>query len=206
LVILSEVDVIDSGTSDIDFKGLQDGTLNLILRHRFEKEIEGFMPNFPKEFDQQIEELSAKNRSLQGKLNHYAGIVAEHLLATAFRSKKRFALTDFFKNVTDGARLNIVLVKERVKIQRDDGKEMEIDIVAQSSCGREILVEVKKRQKKMDLNVVEDFQEKVAVYQKRFPEAIILPAFLSLGGFTQEADQFCETHGIATATEIKHYL
>jgi hypothetical protein len=206
LVILSEVDVIDSGTSDIDFKGLQDGTLNLILRHRFEKEIEGFMPNFPKEFDQQIEELSAKNRSLQGKLNHYAGIVAEHLLATAFRSKKRFALTEFFQNVTDGARLNIVLVKERVKIQRDDGKEMEIDIVAQSKCGREVLVEVKKRQKKMDLNVVEDFQEKVAVYQKRFPEAIILPAFLSLGGFTQEAEQFCETHGIATATEIKHYL
>jgi hypothetical protein len=206
LIILSEVDVIERGTSDIQFKGLEDGTLNLILRHRFQEEIKGFLPNFPKEFDQQIEELKAENRSLQGKLNYYAGILAEHLLATAFRSKKRFALTDFFKNVTDGARLNIVLVKERVKIQRDDGKEMEIDIVAQSSCGREILVEVKKRQKKMDLNVVEDFQEKVAVYQKRFPEAIILPAFLSLGGFTQEAEQFCETHGIATATEIKHYL
>ncbi len=206
LVILSEVDVIDSGTSDIDFKGLQDGTLNLILRHRFEKEIKGFMPNFPKEFEQQIEELSAKNRSLQGKLNHYAGILAEHLLATAFRSKKRFALTEFFQKVTDGTRLNMILVKERVKIQRDDGKEMEIDIVAQSSCGREVLVEVKKTQKKMDLNVVEDFQEKVAVYQKRFPEAIILPAFLSLGGFIQKAEQFCETHGIATATEIKHYL
>ncbi len=206
LIILSEVDVIERGTSDIQFRGLQDGTLNLILRHRFQEEIEGFLPNFPKEFEQQIEELNAKNRSLQGKLNHYAGILAEHLLATAFRSKKRFALTEFFQKVTDGTRLNIILVKERVKIQRDDGKEMEIDIVAQSSCGREVLVEVKKTQKKMDLNVVEDFQEKVAVYQKRFPEAIILPAFLSLGGFIQKAEQFCETHGIATATEIKHYL
>jgi hypothetical protein len=206
LIILSEVDVIDRGTSDIQFRGLQDGTLNLILRHRFQEEIEGFLPNFPKEFEQQIEELNTKNRSLRGKLNYYAGILAEHLLATAFRSKKRFTLTEFFQSVTDGTRLNIILVKERVKIQRDDGKEMEIDIVAQSSCGREVLVEVKKTQKKMDLNVVEDFQEKVAVYQKRFPEAIILPAFLSLGGFIQEAEQFCETHGIATATEIKHYL
>ncbi|MDM8562307.1 hypothetical protein QUF54_03035, partial [Candidatus Marithioploca araucensis] len=220
LIILSEVDVIERGTSDIQFKGLEDGTLNLILRHRFQEEIKGFMPNFPKEFDQQIEELKAENSSLRGKLNYYAGILAEHLLATAFRSKKRFALTDFFQNVfeakvfaeqkllprIDGTRLNMVLVKERVKIQRDDGKNMEIDIVAQSSCGREVLVEVRKRQKKMDLNVVEDFQEKVAVYQKQFPEAIILPAFLSLGGFIQKADQFCETHGIATATEIKHYL
>ncbi|KHD04887.1 hypothetical protein PN36_27080 [Candidatus Thiomargarita nelsonii] len=30
--------------ADIEFRGLQDGTLNLILRNRFEKEIEQFEP------------------------------------------------------------------------------------------------------------------------------------------------------------------
>ncbi|MEN8214860.1 MAG: hypothetical protein ABFS56_00465 [Pseudomonadota bacterium] len=206
LVILSEVDVIDRGTSDIDFRGLQDGTLNLVLRRRFEKEIEGFVPDFPQEFSDKIKELKAENRSLRGKLNHYAGIVGEHLLATAFRSKKRFALTEFFQNVTDNTRLNIINVRERIKIQRDDGKEMELDIVALSKCGRAILVEVKKTQEKTSLNIVEDFQEKVEVYRKQFPEKIILPACLSLGGFRTDAARFCETHGIATATEIKHYL
>jgi hypothetical protein len=206
LVILSEVDVIDKGTSDIDFRGLQDGTLNLVLRRRFEKEIKGFVPNFPQEFSEKIKNLKAENASLRGKLNHYAGIVGEHLLATAFRSKKRFALTEFFQNVTDNTRLNIINVRERVKIHRDDGKEMEIDIVAQSSCGREILVEVKKRQEKTSLNIVEDFQEKVEVYRKQFPEKIILSACLSLGYFKTDATRFCETHGIATATKIKHYL
>jgi len=206
LVILYKVDVIDRGTSDIQFRGLQDGTLNLVLRNRFEEEIEGFVPNFPQEFGEKIKELRAENRSLRGKLNYYAGIVGEHLLATAFRSKKRFALTEFFQNATDSTRLNIIQVKERVKIQRDDGKGMEIDIVAQSSCGREILVEVKKTQEKTGLNIVEDFQEKVEIYGKQFPQQIILPACLSLGGLTTKATQLCETHGIATATEIKHYL
>jgi len=182
---------------------LQDGTLNLVLRRRFEEEIEGFMPDFPKEFSEKIQRLQKKNRSLQGKLNYYAGIVGEHLLATAFRSQKRFVLTEFFQNVTDNTRLNIINVKERVKIQRDDGKEMEIDIVAHSSCGRDILVEVKKTQEKIGLNIVEDFQEKVEVYRTQFPEQIILPACLFLGGLRTDTLSFCETHGIAIATEIK---
>ncbi len=203
LVILSEVDVIERGGSDIQFRGLQDGTLNLVLRRRFEEEIEGFMPDFPKEFSEKIQRLQKKNRSLQGKLNYYAGIVGEHLLATAFRSQKRFVLTEFFQNVTDNTRLNIINVKERVKIQRDDGKEMEIDIVAHSSCGRDILVEVKKTQEKIGLNIVEDFQEKVEVYRTQFPEQIILPACLFLGGLRTDTLSFCETHGIAIATEIK---
>jgi len=46
----------------------------------------------------------------------------------------------------------------------------------------------------------------VQIYGKQFPQKIILPAYLSLGGLTTKATQFCETHGIATATEIKHYL
>ena len=131
--------------------------------------------------------------------------MGEHLLATKFRHKKRFVLAEFFQNVTDTTRLNIVNVKERVKIQRDDGKEMEIDIVAESSCGRVVLVEVKKTQEKMGLSQIEDFQEKVAVYGTLFPEKIVLPAYLSLGGFTQEAQRGCVEHGIGTAERIEQY-
>ena len=38
LVMLSEADLIDRGISDIQFRGLTDGTLNLILRNRLEEE------------------------------------------------------------------------------------------------------------------------------------------------------------------------
>ena len=108
------------------------------------------------EFREKIKEMKAENRSLRGKLNYYAGLVGEHLLATAFRSKKRFALSEFFQNVTDNTPLNIINVRERIKIHRDDGKEMELDVVALSKCGRAILVEVKKTQEKTRLNIVEN--------------------------------------------------
>ncbi len=62
LIILSKIDVIDRGTSNIDFRGLQDGTLNLVLRRCLEKEIEGFAPNFSKEFSVIIEKLNTENR------------------------------------------------------------------------------------------------------------------------------------------------
>jgi len=49
LLHLVESDVIERGTSDIRFRGLRDGTLNLILRSRFQEEITGFMPDLGRE-------------------------------------------------------------------------------------------------------------------------------------------------------------
>jgi hypothetical protein len=204
LMILSKIDVIERSTSFIDFRGLQDGTLNLVLRRCFEKEIKGFAPNFPEEFSEIIKKLQTENRSLRGKLSYYTGIVGEHLLATAFRSKKRFVLSDFFDNVTDPTELNITKVRERFPLQREDGKNMEIDIVAESNCGRVILVEVRKKKIKMGSKEMEDFWEKVEAYKLLFPEKIVLPAFLSLGDFTGEAKQYCLDKGIGMAVEIKH--
>ncbi len=203
LIILKEADLITRAVSNIDFRGLQDGTLNLILRKSFEKEIKEFAPDLKQEFVDRIAKLTHTNKQLQGKINSLTGKMAEHMLATAFRSKKRFALPKFFQNVTDNTTLNIQKVKERVHIQREDGKNMELDIVAQSSCGRMVLVEVKKTKTKIGLNQIEDFQEKVDVYKTHFPDAIVLAAYLSLGGFTDEAGDFCLEYGIGVAERIE---
>ncbi|WP_069473721.1 hypothetical protein [Candidatus Marithrix sp. Canyon 246] len=203
LIVLKEADLITRAVSNIHFRGLQDGTLNLILRKSFEEEIKEFAPDFKQEFADQIAELKKENKQLQGKLNSLSGKIAENMLATALRNKKRFSLSKFFKNVKDNTVLNIQKVKERVHIQREDGKNMELDIVAQSSCDRVVLVEVKKTQTKTGLNKVEDFQEKVEVYKTNFPDTIVLAAYLSLGGFTEEAGDFCLRHGIAVAEIIE---
>ncbi|MCP4696040.1 MAG: hypothetical protein GY862_04205, partial [Gammaproteobacteria bacterium] len=205
LVILAESDMIDRGSADIDFRGLRDGSLNMILRHRFEKEIDGAKPDFKPEFLQQIADLTLKNRKLQGMLNHLSGKMAEDLLATAMRSRKRFVLTEFFADSKDTARLNITAVKERVPIQREDGKAGEIDIAAKSDCGRTILAEVKKTKNKSGLHAVKDFQEKTEIYRQCFPDETVLPAFLSLGGFTEEARGFCLDQGIAMAERIQQF-
>jgi len=215
LIKMSEADVIERGVSDIEFRGLQDGTLKLILRNRFEEEIKLFNPSDlysqePKfdlisEFKAQIKSLKTENNKLRGLLNNVSGKFAEHQLATTFRSKKHFALSVFFDNVKDTKSLNIINVKERVIFQRDDGKAMEIDVVAESKCGRIVMCEVKKTQNKMGLKAITDFQEKVEIYGNILETSLILPAFLSLGDFTGEALEFCQTHGIGTANQIKQY-
>jgi hypothetical protein len=203
LLLMAEADVIVQGLADIDFQGLQDGTLNLVLRNRFEKEITGFAPDLKKEFHEQIQELKKDKQRLQGMLNNISGKMAEYQLAVAFLSRKRFPLSVFFSDTTDNTELNIVDVRQRFSVQREDGKNMEIDIAAESNCGRVVLIEVKKRQEKSGIKEVQDFQEKVNVYARQFPDKTVLTAFLSLGGFTEEATAFCKSMGIGMADKIQ---
>lgn len=244
LLTLVDADMLEWGNADIDFRGLQDGTLNLILRNRFEKEIHSFEPDLKQEFHAQIQALKQEKQKVQGMLSHLAGQVAEMQLANAFRSKKRFKVSGFFivpcddntanikrrrpaqeslatgsletenrssgnfekkyKEIEDKP-LNIVDVKTRVIFQREDGKHMELDIVAESSCGRVLVVEVKKQAAKTGLSMVEDFHEKVTAYQKLRLDNIIIPAFLSLGGFTQTAMELCREKIIATNDKIINF-
>ncbi len=202
LKTLKEADLIQRGVSDIQFRGLQDGTLNLVLRNRFEKEIKEVAPDMKREFTEKIAQLTCKNKQLQEEINSYVGKFAEHILAVAMRNRKRFALSLFFSNVTDTTPLNLQKVKERVHIQREDGKNLELDIVAESSDERVVLVEVKKTQTPIGSQLITDFQEKVKIYQTQFPDVKFLAAYLSLGGFTKSARDLCVAHDIGMAEEI----
>ncbi|MDM8529905.1 restriction endonuclease [Anaerolineales bacterium HSG25] len=202
LQLMVEADVLVRGSSDIDYQGLQDGTLYLILRNRFEKEITSYAPDLRVDFRAEVKRLQADKSRLRGMLNNLTGKMAEYQLATAFRSKKRFALSAYFEGVVDDSRLNMIHVQTRVLQQRPDGKKQELDIVAESSCGRVVVVEVKKWQTKLSATHVEDFIEKVAVYRDEQADKTVLPAILSLGGFSDPARKACEEHGIGRATEI----
>jgi hypothetical protein len=92
LILMVKGDLIEWGVAEIDFRGLQDGTLNLILQNRFEKEIAEHQvpPDLRADFRAQI--ANAEKKSLQGKLNQVLGVMGEYLLANAFRSRKRFKL------------------------------------------------------------------------------------------------------------------
>jgi hypothetical protein len=205
LLALSVADLIERGTSDIQFRGLSDGTLNLILQTRLEEEINQFVPDLRQEFHDQVQRLMVENRKLRGQLNYLSGKLAEHQLAIAFRSRKRVVLSDFFPDATDPTPLLLVDVRERVLLQRADGKTLELDVVATATDGRVVLVEVKKTQVKTSRSQVEEFWEKVRTYQQLFPDQKVLAAFLSLGDFTEEALVFCQAQGCATAVRMEQY-
>ena len=67
--------MIERGSSDIRFRGLHAarGTLNLILRNRFEEEISTFVPDLREDFQKQIDELKKDKSHLQGKLSQLTG-------------------------------------------------------------------------------------------------------------------------------------
>jgi hypothetical protein len=204
LEMLRKADLIRD-LSSIDYIGPDDGTFYLVLRHRFEKEIYGLEPDFKKGFHEEIEKLKQENRSLRGKLNQLVGRMAEYQLALDFRTRGRFSLSVYFEGVKDDTELNIKNVASRLYLQRPDGKNLEIDVKAESSCGRTVLVEVKKRQVKTDLKAVEDFAEKVEVYQELHPDQKTIPVFLSLGGFTAEALAYCKRQKIGVSTKIEYF-
>ncbi len=205
LEIMVKADVIVKGRADIDFRGLQDGTIYLILRNRFEKEISGFAPKFKDDFNAELEKLKKHRDSLQGRLNNLVGKFAEFQLFTDFRTRQRFPLSVYFDGVKDSTRLNITEVRMRDKFQRADGKEMEIDVRADSACGRTMLVEVKKTKDKIGIAQTRQFREKAQAFAKCHPKKKILPAFLSVGGFTAPAKRFCQEHGIGTAVRIQYF-
>ncbi len=207
LLAMVKGDLIEWGTADIQFRGLQDGTLNLILRHRFEMEIAEYQPpsDLRPGFREQIAELQRANKTLRGKLANIVGIMGEYLFANTLRSRKRFKLTAFFTGVSDDISLNLTDVQTRVTIQRADGKAMALDIVAESTDQQVLLVEVRTRQAKSTLTDVEDFQEKVAAYQSQNPQQTVFAGFVSLGGFTQEAQQRCQTDNLAWTTELPYF-
>ena len=207
LIAMVKGDLIEWGTSDISFRGLQDGTLNLILRHRFEEEIAEHQtpPDLRTDFREQLASLQKENNSLRGKLSQVIGVMAEYQLANTLRSRKRFRLSDFFAGAVDETKLNMTNVRTRVIIQREDGKTMELDIVAESSDGRVLLIEVRKRQIKSNRQDIEDFREKTAVYQLHNPSLQVLAGFISLGGFTEEARLMCEQSGIGWADSFSYF-
>ena len=84
-------------------------------------------------------------------------------------------------------------------IQRSEGKDMEIDIKAESSCGRVVLVEVKNWKKKIGVNVINDFLEKIAVYGRQNSDKRVIPCVWSKHGFSKKAVLLCEGHGIGMA-------
>ncbi len=215
LMVLVEADMLEWGNADIDFRGLQDGTLHLILRSRFEKEITNFEPDLKQEFHEQISRLKQDRNRIQGQLNQLRGQVAELVLANALRSRKRFRLDTFFhcaraqSNESDHRcreleplHLNMVNVQTRVMMQRKDGKSMELDVLAESVCGRVLVVEVKKRKTRTGVDLIDDFLEKVHVYQQQHPDVTVIAAFLSLGGFTAEAAARCCEQGVLTGDTV----
>ncbi|MCP4107999.1 MAG: restriction endonuclease, partial [Desulfobacteraceae bacterium] len=133
------------------------------------------------------------------------GKFAEYQLATDMRTRKRFSLSAYFSGVSDRTKLNITDIRLNVGFQRPDGKSMEMDVLAESDCGRIVAIEVKKWKKPVGVQAVRDFTEKVHIYANLYPGKKIIPAFLSVAGFSSPARKLCKEKNIGVAERIDYY-
>ncbi len=205
LIALADTDLIEEGRSDVHFQGLQDGTLYLILRNRFHEEVQEFEQDLKQDFQQHYEKLKQRNHQLQGKLNQLAGKIVEDLLATELRSRKRIQLWDFFESPHKAdldSSWNLAEVRVRSSFQRPDGKSFEIDVLAKTENGLWLVIETKKTKAAIGKPVVENFFEKLGWLQAQHSEPTLTGAFVALGGFTEEALEYCQTHHILTASRL----
>ncbi|MEM7537465.1 MAG: restriction endonuclease, partial [Chloroflexota bacterium] len=205
LEVLMASDVIRQGVSAFRFRGLEDGTLNLILRNHFEEEIDGVRPDFIGEFEAQLKAERAETNKWRGLANDFKGRLAEMKMAFVFRGKQQAGqpinLADYFTNITDTHPLTIVSVMERISHRMLNGDGEEIDIIAKADDGRVVMVEVRDRKDKTGTKPVMGLQTNALDYAAQYG-VTVLPAFLSLSGFTEEATAFCQANGIGMAEKV----
>ncbi|MCP4130354.1 MAG: hypothetical protein GY754_05185 [bacterium] len=80
LIVLAKSELIEWHVDDHLFRGLQQGTINLVLRHRFKEDIAQNQadPGLYLSFQEQAAELQQKNEILQDKINR----LKEHIPTT----------------------------------------------------------------------------------------------------------------------------
>ena len=79
---------------------------------------------------------------------------------------------------------------------------LELDIVADTESAQSLLIEMKKTQEKMGIKTIKNFWEKVLCFSRLHPDREVFAAFFSAGGFTSEAQAFCEEKEIGVSTQL----
>jgi hypothetical protein len=151
---------------------------------------------------EQIAQLKKEKKQLLGQLSNLTGRVAEMQLANSLRSRKKITIDEYFQGAAHTEPLDMIAVRTRVFIQRPDGKNLELNVLAESACGHLLVVEVKKTKTKTGFNIIKAFLEKANVLAAERPEQTVIPAVLSLGGFTEEAQELLMEQGVAAAEGI----
>ena len=145
-LFLAEVGQCDPGTWDWGVRKM----MEVIYEHRFLTARECYEMHMVNRIFPDFETLEREKQSLSGRLSNLIGKFAEYQLATDMRTRKRFSLSVYFSNIKYKNKLNIIDVRLRERFQRNDGKGMEIDVLAESDCGRVIIIEVKKSKDKVE--------------------------------------------------------
>ena len=204
LKILVKADIIEQGSSNFDYQGVQDNIFDKIFRGVYQKEIQTFeTKDITNEYKALSEKLLAKNKSLLGEYSNFKGKFAEYLLIDNLRYQ---VLKANFKGTLKGLPEDFEFVEyESVwsySASPVHKKDLQIDILARAEAEEYTLIgEVKNRKAKFSIKEAKIFMKKAQeVMELENINKAVLFVF-SINGFHKNALAYLTKNKIAWASQ-----
>jgi hypothetical protein len=204
LKALVKADIIKQGTTNFDYRGIQDNIFDKVFRGVYQKEIDFFDPTLLKtEYKGAFENLQKEYRRLQGKYNYKKGYFAEYLILDQLR----------FHGVTNNEKLKSItrnlppdfdfceygsVWTYRTAVEYTKGLSVDILARAKSPGDYSIIGEVKNRDtKKFSKDEAAAFLVKLDTIGEKENLDRVTGFVFSRKGFTRDAEKYLKQNGIA---------
>ncbi len=204
LKALVKADIIEQGTTNFDYRGVQDNIFDKVFRGVYQKEIEHFEPGqIEKEYREASEELQKKYRCLEGKFNYTKGYFAEYLILDQLRyhgEKKNALLKSLTQNLPPDFQFGRYrrVWSYRYSPEFSEGFSVDIFALPRSSEDYAIVGEVKNRdKKKFSRDEAVAFEKKLNEIKQIENLSRVVGFIFSRRGFTRDAEAYCLKQGLA---------
>jgi len=208
LKALVKADIINQGTSNYRYRGVNDTIFDKVFRGVYQEEIREFdVKVIKKEYSQELEILEKQYNHLLGKYNCQKGYFAEYLILDQLRWHGR-EKSEFLKSITRYLPGDFDFC-DYSRVWRYDSspeytKRFSVDIFAHTEHPGDysIIGEVKCREiKKFSKDEVMEFLKKFAGVKKLENIDRVVGFIFSRAGFTREAEDYCKEKGIACSED-----
>ncbi len=203
LKALARSDIIQKGSTNFDYRGVQDNIFDKVFRGVYQKEIEKFQPSdIADEYKKLFEEVDAKYRQILGKYNQAKGAWAEFLILRTLRREAR-RKNEFFRSITRNLPEDFRFVDyESVWSYTGspiEKRDIQLDVFARAKPQEYTVIgEVKNRDvRKFSRQEAEGFLEKMRELADIEKIGMRVGFVFSVAGFAKDALEFFEENGIA---------
>lgn len=215
LKALVMADIIQQGSSNFDYRGVQDNIFDKVFRGVYQKEIEFYQPGketfdpeqIKNEYREAFEKLKKQYHRLQGKYNYQKGYFAEYLILDQlkYHAQSKSAL---LKSITHNLPPDFDFCEyENVWTYRaalEHAKGLSVDILARAKSpgGYSIIGEVKNRDTRtFSKDEAVAFLEKFNTIKEKESLNPAAGFIFSRKGFTKEAETYLQENAIAYTSD-----
>ncbi|MCP4154164.1 MAG: hypothetical protein GY757_40940, partial [bacterium] len=210
LKALVKADIIQQGSSNFRYLGVQDNIFGKVFRGVYQEEIEHFEPGqIKKEYQAAFENLKKKYNQLQGKFNYQKGYFAEYSILDQLRYHAR-SKNALLKSITRNLPRDFEFCQYKsvwsYRFAPETTGGFSVDIFAPSKSPNDysIIGEVKNRDtKKFSLAETVSFEQKLDQIKKTENLNPVMGFIFSRKGFTKDAETYCLEKGISYTEDEK---